>query len=118
MRTQHSRTQHRRTGVVALTATLATLVALPAGASAAAASEPGDGPVDAGNVVEKVEGLSPDVVNGVDLSTVVSREEGGVVFRDATRAPADRVDVRADHRVKTGRGRGIDQTVGVKKASG
>ena len=94
-------TPHRRAGVVALATALATLVAMPAGASAAAASEPGDGPVDAGIFVEKVEGLSPDFVNGVDVSTVLSLEESGVVFRDDTGAPADLFDVLAEDGVNT-----------------
>ena len=95
-------TPHRRAGVVALAAALATLVAMPAGASAAVASEPGaDGPVDAGIFVEKVEGLSPDFANGVDVSTVLSLEESGVVFRDDTGAPADLFDVLAEDGVNT-----------------
>ncbi|MFC9558606.1 glycosyl hydrolase 53 family protein [Agromyces sp. NPDC056965] len=92
-------------GAAALAATLATLIAIPAGASAAAASEPADapgaGPVEAGISVEKVDGLSPDFVNGVDVSTVLSLEESGVVFRDESGAPADLFDVLAADGVNT-----------------
>ena len=59
-----------RARVIAIAAALATLVAAPAGASAAWAEE-SDGPVQAGIFVQKVDGLSPDFVNGVDVSTVL-----------------------------------------------
>ena len=93
--------QFRRANAAALAASLATLIAIPAGASAASAVEPGVGPVDAGIFVEKVEGLSPSFANGVDVSTVLSLEESGVVFRDAAGAPADLFDVLADNGVNT-----------------
>lgn len=93
------RIRGRMTGVAALTAALA--VAVPAGAGAASAAEPGDGPVEAGIFVNKVEGLSPDFVNGVDVSTVLSLEESGVVFRDASGAPSDLFAVLADHGVNS-----------------
>ncbi|WP_082462423.1 glycosyl hydrolase 53 family protein [Agromyces sp. Leaf222] len=60
-----------------------------------------DGPVDAGIFVQKVDGLSPDFVNGVDVSSVLSLEESGVVFRDAAGQPADLFDVLADSGVNT-----------------
>lgn len=56
----------------------------------------GEGPVDAGIVVEKVENLSADFINGVDVSSVLSLEESGVIFRDTNGAPADLFDVLAD----------------------
>ncbi|WP_206737325.1 glycosyl hydrolase 53 family protein [Agromyces albus] len=93
-------TRRVRTGVVAIAAALATLVAVPAGASAAW-SEETDGPVEAGIFVEKVDGLASDFVNGVDASTVLSLEESGVVFRDVTGQPADLFDVLADSGVNT-----------------
>jgi arabinogalactan endo-1,4-beta-galactosidase len=64
-------------------------------APAAAAAEE-DGPVEAGIVVEKVENLPADFINGVDVSSVLSLEESGVVFRDAAGEPADLFDVLAD----------------------
>ncbi|RLK48964.1 glycosyl hydrolase 53 family protein [Microbacterium telephonicum] len=63
---------------------------------AAAATTP-DGPVEAGIVVKKVENLPADFINGVDVSSVLSLEESGVVFRDSAGAPADLFAVLADH---------------------
>ena len=48
-----------------------------------------EGPVAAGVVVEPVAGLPADFVTGVDVSSVLSLEESGVVFRDAAGRPAD-----------------------------
>ena len=48
-----------------------------------------DGPVAAGVVVAPVEGLPADFSTGVDVSSVLSLEESGVVFRDASGQPAD-----------------------------
>ncbi|WP_317618974.1 glycosyl hydrolase 53 family protein [Cellulomonas palmilytica] len=48
-----------------------------------------DGPVPAGVVVEPVAGLPADFATGVDVSSVLSLEESGVVFRDASGQPAD-----------------------------
>lgn len=93
------RIRGRMTGVAALAAALA--VAVPAGAGAASAAEPTDGPVEAGIFVNRVEGLSADFVNGVDVSTVLSLEESGVVFRDASGAPSDLFAVLADHGVNS-----------------
>ncbi|MET4639497.1 glycosyl hydrolase 53 family protein [Mycetocola sp. 2940] len=92
---------YKRATLAAVAASLATLLAIPAGASAAVAAEPGDGPVDADIFVEKVDGLSPGFANGVDVSTVLSLEESGVIFRDAAGAPADLFDVLADHGVNS-----------------
>ncbi|WP_221933145.1 glycosyl hydrolase 53 family protein [Tessaracoccus rhinocerotis] len=55
-----------------------------------------DEPVEAGIFVEKVEGLPEDFINGVDVSSVLSLEESGVVFRDAAGAPADLFGLLAD----------------------
>ncbi|MGV9193501.1 glycosyl hydrolase 53 family protein [Microbacterium sp. MC2] len=79
-------------------AALAAIAALSLSALAApaAADEP---PVEAGIVVHKVENLPADFINGVDVSSVLSLEESGVVFRDETGAPADLFDVLADHEI-------------------
>ncbi|MET0297872.1 MAG: glycosyl hydrolase 53 family protein [Microbacterium sp.] len=66
------------------------------GAPGAAVAED-DVPVEAGIVVQKVEGLPADFINGVDVSSVLSLEESGVVFRDDAGQPADLFDVLADH---------------------
>jgi arabinogalactan endo-1,4-beta-galactosidase len=71
---------------------LAGTVALPA----VAATGPDDGPVEAGITVAKVDGLAEDFDLGVDVSSVLSLEESGVVFRDASGEPADLFDVLAD----------------------
>ncbi len=57
---------------------------------------PDDGPVEAGIVVERVDGLAEDFMNGVDVSSVLSLEESGVTFRDTAGRPADLFDVLAD----------------------
>lgn len=85
MRARHP----RRTVAVAAACglVLTPLAALPAGAT--------DGPVEAGIVVDKVDGLAADFVQGVDVSSVLSLEESGVVFRDASGQEADLFDVLA-----------------------
>lgn len=70
--------------------------ALALGASPAMAD---DGPVDAGITVPRVEGMGADWINGVDVSTVLSLEASGVVFRDEAGQPADLFEVLADHGV-------------------
>nr|WP_172152025.1 glycosyl hydrolase 53 family protein [Isoptericola chiayiensis] len=85
------------TGVV-----LAGSVLVTPTATAADAVDPGvdgpaaGGPVEAGITVEQVEGLAEDFDLGVDVSSVLSLEESGVVFRDASGEPADLFDVLAD----------------------
>ncbi len=75
-------------------ATVGALVAAPHLAWADEA--PGDGPVEAGITVAKVDGLAADFVMGADVSSVLSLEESGVVFRDTDGQPADLFDVLAD----------------------
>jgi arabinogalactan endo-1,4-beta-galactosidase len=70
------------------------LLLTPLAAPAALAAE--DGPVQAGIVVPKVEGLSDDFITGVDVSSVLSEEASGVVYRDASGAPTDLFAVLAD----------------------
>ena len=48
-----------------------------------------DGPIQAGIVVTKVDNLSADFAAGVDVSSVLSLEESGVVFKDASGKRAD-----------------------------
>lgn len=84
----------RRIGLGVVTVMVASLIGTAGAAPAGAVVE--DGPVDAGIVVEKVDGLPEDFINGVDVSSVLSLEESGVVFRDATGQPADLFDVLAD----------------------
>lgn len=99
---------HRRTRSLLSTA-LATVtavaligVALPASAVSPAASALApaavsvDGPVDATITVPRVENLPDDFIGGVDVSSVLSLEESGVVFRDAQGAPGDLFAILAD----------------------
>ncbi|MFP7834513.1 glycosyl hydrolase 53 family protein [Marisediminicola sp. LYQ134] len=55
-----------------------------------------DGPVEAGIVVDAVDGLADDFINGVDVSSVVALERSGVVFRDASGDPTDLFELLAD----------------------
>lgn len=104
---------HRRTRSLLSTA-LATVtavaligVALPASAassapvfsaavSAAAVSAAADDPVDATITVPRVENLPADFIGGVDVSSVLSLEESGVVFRDSDGTPGDLFEILAD----------------------
>lgn len=80
-------------------AALALGVALVAAPLTAAQAAPADEPVEAGITVPRVEGLASDFALGVDVSSVLSLEESGVVFRDDDGAPADLFGVLADHGV-------------------
>ncbi|WP_240665817.1 glycosyl hydrolase 53 family protein [Agromyces sp. LHK192] len=99
-------TQRRRARLasVSLGAAVALCASLFTATSASAASDAsaaGDHPVDAGIFVPKVEGLADDFAMGVDVSTVLSLEESGVVFRDAAGQPADLFAVLADSGVNS-----------------
>lgn len=83
--------------VVALVATTA-LAALPA---SGAETDAGTEPVEAGIVVDRVEGMPDDFASGVDVSTVLSLEESGVVFRDESGEPADLFTVLSDSGVNS-----------------
>ena len=84
---------HRALVVLCTSTLLATgLAASPASAGGAATAEP----VPAGIVVEKVANLPADFLAGVDVSTALSLEESGVVFRDAAGTPTDLFRLLAD----------------------
>ncbi|WP_353082062.1 glycosyl hydrolase 53 family protein [Tessaracoccus lapidicaptus] len=57
------------------------------------------GPVRADVTVEKVANLPDGFINGVDVSSVLSLEESGVVFRTRNGKPDDLFRVLADHGV-------------------
>ncbi len=61
----------------------------------AAAAAPADEAVEASITVPKIDGLSPDFIGGVDVSSVLSLEESGVVFRDASGQPGDLFEILA-----------------------
>lgn len=67
-------------------------LALPASAAAA----PTDGAVAADVTVPKIDGLADDFIGGVDVSSVLSLEASGVVFRDASGTPGDLFAILAD----------------------
>ena len=85
-------TSHRWGAATAAAAALA-IAASGLVATAAAAD---DGPVEAPIYVEKVDGLSADFINGVDVSSILSLEESGVVFKDFDGNIADPFEVLAD----------------------
>lgn len=76
-------------------AAAAAVAALTAGLAGVAHADD-DGPVEAGIVVEKVDGLADDFALGVDVSSVLSLEASGVVFRNTDGDPADLFEVLAD----------------------
>jgi arabinogalactan endo-1,4-beta-galactosidase len=90
------RLHHRLGAVTAGAATAATIATLFTGVGPAHAD---DGPVEAGITVHKIEGLAEDFINGVDVSSVLSLEESGVVFRNADGTPGDLFEILADHGV-------------------
>ncbi len=85
---------HRRLrgGAVVVAAALAASL----GVVAPAAAEDGAGPAEADITVPAVAGLPAGFATGVDVSSVLSLEASGVVFRDGTGAPADLFEVLAD----------------------
>lgn len=92
-----------RTMTSALAAGAASVALVVSGAltASAATDTTDDGPVEAGIFVDKVEGLAEDFAMGVDVSTVLSLEESGVVFRDAAGQPADLFHVLAESGVNS-----------------
>ncbi|CAH0137522.1 glycosyl hydrolase 53 family protein [Microbacterium foliorum] len=91
---------HRRTRSLLSTA-LATVTAvallgvgLPASASGPAATAGSvAAPVEATITVPRVENLPDDFIGGVDVSSVLSLEASGVVFRDAEGTPGDLFEI-------------------------
>ncbi|GIG21322.1 arabinogalactan endo-beta-1,4-galactanase [Cellulomonas chitinilytica] len=96
-------TTHKRPRPRSPLARRGTIVAIAAGvgliAPAALSAATDGGPVEAGIVVQKVEGLPDDFAAGVDVSSVLSLEASGVTFRDDDGQVADLFDVLADHGV-------------------
>ncbi|WP_120494957.1 glycosyl hydrolase 53 family protein [Microbacterium phyllosphaerae] len=77
---------------VSLPASAASSALAPSAAVSAAAVEP----VDATITVPRVENLPDDFIGGVDVSSVLSLEASGVVFRDSDGAPGDLFEILAD----------------------
>lgn len=61
-----------------------------------ASAEPANEPQESTIVVKKVEGLSADFINGVDISSLLSLEKSGVTFKDFDGNQADIFDVLQD----------------------
>ena len=77
---------------MATVATAAAVLLTPLLTTAASADDT-TGPVEAGIVVDKVENLPDDFINGVDISSILAIEKSGVTFRGWDGAPADVFDV-------------------------
>jgi len=86
------RLHHPLGAVTAAAAAIATAATVLVGAPAFAED---DGPVQAGIAVAKINDLPADFINGVDVSSILSEEESGVVFRDFAGQPADPFEVLA-----------------------
>lgn len=97
---------HRRTRSLLSTALAAAAVVALTGAAlpAPVASTPASAlvstaavePVDAPITVPRVENLPDDFIGGVDVSSVLSLEESGVVFHDSAGEPGDLFEILAD----------------------
>ena len=55
-----------------------------------------NGEVEAGIFVEKVEGLTDDFINGVDISTLLAEEASGVVYYNDQGEATDLLKILAD----------------------
>ncbi|WP_062212778.1 glycosyl hydrolase 53 family protein [Demequina oxidasica] len=75
------------------------VAAIGVGAGIPATTGTDSGVIDAGIVVDKVDGLPTDFINGVDVSSVLALEASGVIFRDDAGTPADLFAVLAEHGV-------------------
>lgn len=84
----------QRAGRVICAILLAVAFAVPA---FSAASKDTDSATDTGIFVEKVAGLPDDFIMGADVSSMLSLEESGVVFRNRAGEPADLFEVLAAH---------------------
>lgn len=91
------RLHHRLGSVTAGSAAIATAATLFVGAGAAFAED--EGPVEAGITIAKIDGLSENFINGVDVSSVLSLEESGVVFRHDDGTPGDLFEILKEHGV-------------------
>ncbi|WP_066461992.1 glycosyl hydrolase 53 family protein [Sanguibacter suarezii] len=77
---------------LAATATAAAVLLTPLLTTPSLADD-ATGPVQAGIVIDKVEDLPADFINGVDISSILALEKSGVAFRDWDGQTADVFDV-------------------------
>ena len=87
---------HRRTRPLLAGIAAATALSLIGIAAPAAAEPDGSDPVEATITVPRVENLPDDFIGGVDVSSVLSLEASGVVFRRADGTPDDLFAILAD----------------------
>ncbi|MFT4258993.1 glycosyl hydrolase 53 family protein [Microbacterium sp.] len=87
----HRRTRPLRSAAVAVAVSLAVIGIAPASALAAPS-----GAVSATITVPRVENLPDDFIGGVDVSSVLSLEDSGVVFRHADGTPGDLFAILAE----------------------
>lgn len=81
---------------LAAAATAGAVLLTPLVTTSAVAADDPTGPVEAGIVVDKVEGLPEDFINGVDISSILALEKSGVTFQDWDGQQADIFEVLAD----------------------
>ncbi len=84
-----SRSAARTRAVLTTASAIAIAVAAPAAAPAAAAPAADPSAVAATITVPRIDDLPADFIGGVDVSSVLSLEQSGVVFRDASGRPGD-----------------------------
>ena len=89
-----------RAGRVVCAIFIAVAFAVPA---FSAASKDTGSAMDPGIFVEKVTGLPEDFIMGADVSSMLSLEESGVVFRNRAGEPADLFEVLAAHGLNSAR---------------
>lgn len=97
----HRRTRSLLSTALAAVASVALIgVSVPASAASTPASSSvvvaAAAPVDATITVPRVENLPEDFIGGVDVSSVLSLEASGVVFRDSDGTPGDLFEILAD----------------------
>ena len=90
----------QRAGRVVCAIFIAVAFAVPA---FSAASKDTGSATDTGIFVEKVAGLPDDFIMGADVSSMLSLEESGVVFRNRAGEPADLFEVLAAHGLNSAR---------------
>ncbi|WP_194421314.1 glycosyl hydrolase 53 family protein [Microbacterium abyssi] len=81
--------------LAALTALVLIGTAVPSATASTAVPSAASAPVDATITVPRVENLPADFIGGVDVSSVLSLEASGVVFRHPDGTPGDLFDILA-----------------------
>lgn len=87
--------RRRRPLRLAATATAAAVLFTPLFTTPALADDP-TGPVEAGIVVDKIDNLPANFINGMDISSILALEKSGVTYRNQDGQPADIFEVLED----------------------